>query len=134
MGVTPYLFFNGQCEAAISFYRRVLGAELQFMQRYKDGPPGPDGKPFGAPDAVMHASLKIGDSVLLASDSDGQPVQHGGFAISVSARDVADGRRLFDALADGGQVTLPFDKTFWTEGFGMLTDRFGVPWMVNVEH
>ncbi len=132
MGVTPYLYFSGRCEEALTFYKSAIGAEIVFMQRYKDAP-GAGGEHMGPPESVMHASLKIGDSLLLASDW-GQPVAYNGFAISLSAPDAAQGRKLFDALSQGGKVTMPFEKQFWTEGFGMLTDRFGVPWMVNVEH
>jgi PhnB protein len=130
MQVTPYLHLNGQCEAALSFYRSAIGAEIVFMQRFKEAP----GECMGPAEGIMHASLKIGDSTLLASDGDGKPTAYSGFSISLSAKDATEGRRLFDALSQGGSVTMPFEKTFWTEGFGMLTDRFGVPWMVNVEH
>jgi PhnB protein len=132
MTVDPYLFFGGRCEAALSFYQSTLGAELLFIQRFKDAPAQEsEGAP---PDAVMHATLKIGDSFIFASDGDGKPRAFDGFSLSLSVKDVAEGERVFAALADGGQVTLPFAKTFWAEGFGMATDRFGVPWMVNVEH
>ena len=133
MQVTPYLFLNGNCEAALSFYRSALGAEILFMQRMKDAP-AQDSECAGSPEAIMHASLKIGDSLLLASDGDGKATPYSGFSISLSVKDTTEGRRVFDALAAGGSVTVPFEKTFWTEGFGMLTDRFGVPWMVNCEH
>jgi PhnB protein len=133
MQVTPYLFLNGQCEAALPFYESALGAEILFMQRFKDAP-SESGESMGPPDGIMHASLKIGDSLLFASDGHGKATPYQGFSISLSVKDTTEGRRVFDALSQGGNVTMPFEKAFWTEGFGMLTDRFGVPWMVNVEH
>jgi len=133
MQVTPYLFLGGQCEAALSFYQAALGAEIVAVHRFKDAPAG-SGEPMGPPEGVMHATLKIGDSLLHASDGDGRPQAASGYSLSVSAKDSAEGQRLFRALAEGGKVTMPFQKQFWSEGYGMLTDRFGVPWMVNVEH
>ena len=132
MQITPYLSFNGQCEAALSFYSTALGAEIVFKQHYKDAP-SKEVASMGPPEGVMHATLKIGDSLLHASDS-GDKAAYSGFSISLSVKDTTEGKRVFDALGAGGKVTMPFEKTFWTEGFGMLIDRFGVPWMVNCEH
>jgi PhnB protein len=132
MRVDPYLFFSGQCEAALSFYQSTLGAEIVFIQRFKDAPQME--RRDSPPEGVMHATLKIGDSFIFGSDGDGKSRPFGGFSLSLSVKDVAEGERVFKALADGGSVTVPFDKTFWTEGFGMVTDRFNVPWMVNVAH
>ena len=133
MKVEPYLFFGGQCEAALSFYQSKLGAEVVFVQRFKDAPPGTQGE-TAPPDGIMHATLKIGDSYILASDGDGQAKPFGSVALSLLVKDTTEGQQKFDALADGGTVVMPFQKTFWTEGFGTVTDRFGVPWMVNVTH
>ena len=133
MKVEPYLFFGGRCEDALSFYQSKLGAEVVFMQRYKDAPPQAGCQTL-PPDGVMHATLKIGDSFIFASDGDGEAKPFGSVALSLLVKDTAEGQRLFDALADGGTVVMPFQKTFWTEGFGTATDRFGVPWMVNVAH
>lgn len=137
MQIQPYLFFDGRCEEAIAFYRDALGAQELMKMRFKDAPPS-DGyqvSPESA-DKIMHAALAIGSTHLLMSD--GQDSQgktaHSGFSLSVSASDAASGEKYFNALAQGGQVTMPFQKTFWTEGFGMLVDKFGVPWMVNVQH
>jgi PhnB protein len=137
MQIQPYLFFNGRCEEAIEFYRRVLGASVEFIMRNKDSPepPPPGMLPPGSEDKVMHASLRIGDAVVMASDGrcSGKP-SFQGFSLSISVPDAAVGERLFAALGEGGTVQMPFGKTFWSPGFGMVADRFGVGWMVNVEH
>lgn len=135
MRVDPYLDLNGRCEAALAFYQSALGAELMFMHRFRDTPPGAMGDCAPAnPDGVMHATLRIGESLVHASDGQGNGTAISGVALSIEAKSIDEGRRYFDALADGGQVTMPFGKTFWTDGFGMLVDRFGVAWMVNVVH
>jgi len=137
MEIQPYLFFNGRCEEAVGFYRSALGAQELMKMRFKDAPPSDDYQ--SAPehaDKIMHAALAIGRTHLLMSDGqcDQDKVTHSGFSLSVTADDVASGEKYFNALAQGGQVTMPFQKTFWTDGFGMLVDKFGVPWMVNVQH
>jgi PhnB protein len=135
MQVQPYLFFDGHCEEAIEFYRKALGAEVQMLMRFKDSPephqPGMCAP--GSEDKVMHASLRIGDSTVMASDGQcmGKP-SFQGFSLSINARDEAEAKRLFTALADGGQVQLPLTKTFFSPHFGMVADRFGVSWMVIV--
>ncbi|MBL6751553.1 MAG: glyoxalase/bleomycin resistance/extradiol dioxygenase family protein [Nevskia sp.] len=133
MLIQPYLFFNGRCEEAIDFYRRALGAEVNMLLRYKDGPePGPGhALPPGSGDKVMHASLRIGETTVMASDGfcSGK-TDFQGFSLSLTLPDVAAAERAFAALADGGQVRQPLAKTFFSPGFGMLADRFGVPWMV----
>lgn len=136
MQIQPYLFFNGQCEAAITLYREVLGAEVLMLMRHRDSPePAPPGMlPQGSEDKVMHATLRIGDSTLMASDGRcaGEAVFNG-FSLSVSMPDAAATERAFAALSAGGQVVMPLGKTFWSPCFGMVTDRFGVGWMVTVE-
>jgi len=136
MQIQPYLFFNGQCEAAITLYREVLGAEVLMLMRHRDSPePAPPGMlPPGSEDKVMHATLRIGDSTLMASDGRcaGEAVFNG-FSLSVSMPDAAAAERAFAALSAGGQVVMPLGKTFWSPCFGMVTDRFGVGWMVTVE-
>jgi PhnB protein len=135
MDVQPYLFFNGRCEEAIEFYRRAVGAEVDMMMRYKESPdPAPPGMiPPGSENKLMHASFRIGKSTVMASDGhcSGTP-NFQGFSLSLSPPDATAAARLFNALADGGQVQMPLTKTFWSPCFGMLTDRFGVAWMVNV--
>ena len=128
----PYLFFDGRCEEAIEFYRRAIAAELVQVSRYKDcpqsgmAPPGSDNK-------VMHARFRIGDTTVLATDgrclgkTDFQ-----GFSLSLTVTTEAEAQRLFAALSEGGKVQMPLAKTFFSAGFGMLSDKFGVPWMVCV--
>ncbi|HSB77704.1 MAG TPA: VOC family protein [Candidatus Methylomirabilis sp.] len=135
MQVQPYLFFDGRCEEAIEFYRKALGAEVTMLMRFKDSPePHQPGMiPPDAGDKVMHMSFRIGDTTLLASDGRclGQS-SFQGFSLSLVVPELAEAERLFAALADGGQVQMPFTKTFFSPGFGMVADRFGVSWMVYV--
>ncbi len=135
MQIQPYLFFNGRCEEAIDFYRKALGAEVEMMMRFKESPdPLPPGMLApGFENKVMHASVRIGGAVLMASDgmAAGAP-DFKGFSLSIDAPDAAGVDRLCNALAEGGSVTMPAGKTFWSSWFGMVTDRFGVGWMVGV--
>lgn len=132
MHVEPYLFFEGHCDEAIAFYREALGAEVLMLIRFNESP-HPEMTPPGGEDKVMHATLKIGESQVMASDGGcSGSSSFGGVTLSLGAEDVAEGEALFNALGDGGQVTMPWGKTFWSPGFGMVTDRFGVGWMVNV--
>jgi PhnB protein len=135
MLVQNYLSFEGRCEEAIEFYKRAVGAEVQMLMRFKDSPepPPPGSAKPGTENKIMHASFRIGDTVLMASDGDcGGKGEFKGFGLALSVKDAAEADNAFNALADGGQVTLPLTKTFWSPRFGMLTDRFGVSWMVNV--
>jgi PhnB protein len=131
MQVQPYLFFEGRCDEAVEFYRKAVGAEVKMLMRYKDSPDPT--MVHGNEDKVMHASLQIGGSTVLASDGrcQGQP-SFQGFALSLTAANDAEAKRLFEALAEGGQVQMPLAKTFFATSFGMVSDRFGVGWMVYV--
>ena len=135
MQVQPYLFFDGRCEEALEFYRSALGAEVEMLMRFKDSPepPPPGMVPPGAENKVMHAAFRIGDTMVLASDGRclGQP-SFQGFALSLTAANEAEAKRLFASLAEGGQVQMPLAKTFFSPRFGMVADRFGVSWMVYV--
>jgi PhnB protein len=135
MQVQPYLFFDGRCEEAVEFYRRALGAEVQLLMRYKDSPePPPPGMVApGSENKVMHVAMRIGEAVVMASDGScsGQ-TRFAGFSLSITVPTALDADRVFAALADGGTVTMPLTQTFWSPRFGMLSDRFGVGWMVNV--
>ena len=134
MEVQAYLFFDGRCEEALEFYRKALGAEVQALMRFKDSPEPEHCPPeAGNENKVMHANFKIGETQIMASDGycKGQP-SFQGFALSLSPKDVAEAERLFNALGDGGQVQMPLAETFWSPRFGMVADRFGVLWMVNV--
>jgi PhnB protein len=135
MPVEPYLFFNGRCEEAIQFYKKALGAEVLMQMRFSESPepPSEDCLPPGSENKVMHACLRIGDTNVMASDgmAKGEP-NFDGFSLSLTARDGAEAERLFAALGDGGEIQQPLTKTFFAPHFGMVTDRFGVSWMVIV--
>jgi PhnB protein len=134
--VEPYLFFNGNCEQAVEFYRRALGAEVQMTMRYKDSPePPPPGRvPAGFENKIMHTSLRIGQTRVMASDGcSTEKPNFGSFSLSLSVPNEAEADRVFGALAEGGQVRMPLAKTFWSPRFGMVQDRFGVGWMISVE-
>jgi PhnB protein len=131
MQVQPYLFFDGRCEEALQFYRKALGAEVEMMMRFKDSPEPMGGGPQPPADKVMHASFRIGDTQVMASDGNckGKPAFQG-FSLSVNAQDRKDAEKRFAMLAEGGQVQQPLIETFFAERFGMVADRFGVSWMV----
>ena len=133
MQVQPYLFFDGRCEEALEFYKRALGAEVQMLMRFKDSPePCESGKtPPG--EKVMHASFRIGETTLMASDGHcaGQP-RFQGFSLSLTVANPTEADRVFAALSEGGQVQMPLAKTFFSPRFGMVADRFGISWMVIV--
>jgi PhnB protein len=133
MQVNPYLNFDGRCAAAFKFYEQVLGGTIVFMQTHGDSPAREHTTPDWY-DKVMHASLKVGNVTLMGSDlAPAHYVQPKGISVSLNIPNLAEAERIFNALAEGGSVTLPFQKTFWTPGFGMTVDRFGIPWMVNCE-
>jgi PhnB protein len=133
MKVQPYLFFDGRCEEAIEFYKKVLGAEVLMLMRFGDNPePSPPGMiPPGSENKVMHASLRVGETEFMASDGRcmGRPMFQG-VSLSLSVPSEAEADRLFGALGEGGQVQMPIGKTFFSPRFGMVADRFGVSWMV----
>ena len=135
MQVQPYLYFDGRCEEAVEFYRGALGAEVTMLMRFKDSPePAEPGMvPHNAGDKVMHASFRIGDTTVLASDGRclGK-ASFQGFSLSITVPNETEAERLFAALADGGQVQMPLTKTFFSPRFGMTADRFGVSWMIYV--
>ena len=132
MQVQPYLFFDGRCDEAIEFYRKAAGAEVTMLLRYKDHPE-PHQNPNAADDHVMHATVRIGEATVLMSDGRclGQP-KFEGFALSLNVANDAEAERLFKTLGEGGQVVMPLGKTFFSAAFGMITDKFGVSWMVYV--
>jgi len=135
MLVQPYLFFDGRCEEAVTFYQRTLGAKVEMLMRYKESPepPPPGMVPPGSENKIMHMSMKIGDTTVMASDGNcaGKP-EFQGFSLSLTVKDAAEADRVFGALADGGTVQMPLAKTFFAPRFGMVADRFGVGWMVIV--
>jgi PhnB protein len=131
MQVQPYVFFDGRCEEAIEYYRDALDAKVDMLMRVKDAPEPPPVEMKIPGNKVLHAALRIGDTQILASDghASGKP-KFEGFSLSISARDDAHAKRLFGALADGGKVTQPLMETFFASSFGMVTDKFGMHWMV----
>ena len=133
MELSPYLNFNGQCAAAFRFYEQCLGGKIVMMQTHGETP-AKDHVPPDWHDKVIHARLVVGDKVLMGSDA--PPARYAaprGMNVSISVASPADAKRVFNALAENGRVTMPFDQTFWSPGFGMVVDRFGIPWMVNTE-
>jgi PhnB protein len=132
MMISPYLFFDGRAEEAIEFYRRVLDAHVEMMMRFKENPQ-PGMNPPGSEDKIMHATLRIGDSLLMCSDGDckGKP-EFRGVALTLRTAGDAEAESKFNGLCDGGRVELPLQKTFFSSKFGMVVDRFGVFWMIIV--
>lgn len=134
--IQPYLFFGGRCEEAVSFYRTALGAEVEMMLRFSESPePMPEGSlPPGFENKIMHSSFRVGGATVMASDGCGNEGSFSGFSLSLSVATPEAAKKAFAALSAGGKVDMPLDKTFWSPLFGMLTDKFGVAWMVSVEH
>ncbi len=131
---SPYLFFDGNCEEAFNFYARILRGKIVRLSRYGDAPgegaaPSPESR-----DRIMHARLEAGDQVLMGSDACPPQYQYegvNGFSVSLEVDSAAEAERIFKALSQGGSVQMPLDKTFWSERFGMLVDRFNIPWFIN---
>ena len=133
MQLNPYLLFNGQCEAAFKFYERVLGGKIETMLTHA-GTPAEAQVPAEWRNKILHARLTVGGEVLMGSDAPpGHYEQPKGFSVSLNIDKPAEAERIFQALAENGTVQMPLHKTFWAARFGMLVDRFGIPWMVNCE-
>ncbi len=133
--IQPYLFFNGRCDEALEFYRTHLGAEVQELMRFKESPdPLPTEMHYpGYEEKVMHAAIRIGESSIMMSDGCRvDETNFAGFSLSLNLADQVEAKRTFDTLAKDGEVTMPLDKTFWSPCFGMVTDRFGLCWMINM--
>ena len=132
--VQPYLFFGGHAEEALEFYKTALGAEVEMLMRFNESPepPPPGTVPPGFENKIMHGSMRVGETTIMVSDGCDEESQISGFSLALSDESEAEVRRMFEALADGGIVEMPLDQTFWSPLFGMLTDRFGVGWMVSV--
>ncbi|AJZ87741.1 VOC family metalloprotein YjdN [Cedecea neteri] len=141
MPLGPYISLNGRCAEAIAFYQHALGAELTFKITFGEMPKeatnaeGCSGAGTYADDSIMHANLRVAGNDLMMTDASmsGEKPQHSGFSLCLASHDPAEGKRWFDALSAGGTVTMPWSETFWAKGYGSLTDKFGIPWMVNVE-
>ncbi len=133
MQFNPYLFFSGQCEEAFKFYEKLLGGKIIAMMPHEDTPAENAVSPEWRK-KIIHARMEVGDQLLMGSDAPpDRQSQPQGFSINISFTDPAEAKRMFEALAEGGSVMMPFSETFWAKGFGMLTDRFGIPWMINCE-
>jgi PhnB protein len=131
MELNAYLNFNGECEAAFKFYEQTLGGRIESAFKFGDTPAA-EHMPPGWGDKVMHSSLRVGSTVLMGSDAPpGRYEKPTGTSLSLNAANVAEAERVFGQLAEGGTVTMPLEQTFWAARFGMVTDRFGVPWMIN---
>ncbi|HWM45887.1 MAG TPA: VOC family protein [Xanthobacteraceae bacterium] len=136
MTVQPYLMFGGRCQEAVDFYRDAIGAEVEMLMRFKEAPdqPPPGMVPPNWDEKIMHASIKFGDTTVMASDGcDTSGPKFQGFSLTLSVPTEAEADRRFAALSDGGQVTMPLGKTFFSPRFGMLVDRFGLSWMIIVD-
>jgi PhnB protein len=135
MELHPYLNFDGRCEEAIGFYTRAVGAEVKFLMRYSDSPEpcAPGMIPPGAEKKIMHATFRIGDTEVMASDCHcAGKVKYDGISLALNVPTEAVASRVFAALSDGGTVQMPLSKTFFSPSFGVLTDRFGISWMIHV--
>jgi PhnB protein len=134
MQINPYLLFTGQCEEAFKFYEKLLGGKIEMMMAH-EGTPAAGQVPPEWLKKILHARLVVGDQVLMASDAPpGRQQKPQGFSVSLSVNDPAEAERIYNGLAEGAvAVTMPMQETFWAKRFGMLTDRFGIPWMINCE-
>ena len=131
MQINPYLFYDGNCEAAFKFYEKVLGGKIQMVFRNEDAPPDMPSPPEHK-HRIMHISMSIDGHILMASDAPPERVNKPqGFRVSLSVKDPAEAEQKFKALSEGGNIDMPFSKTFFSKGFGMCIDQFGIPWMVN---
>ena len=134
MKVQAYVTFDGRCEEALDFYKKSIGAVVTGLMRWKDSQDKDMKGPPGYEEKIMNASFRIGETELMADDGMGEKrAEFKGMTLAIEVADDAEAKRVFTALGDGGNITMPLMKTFWTSSFGMLTDKFGVPWMVNVE-
>lgn len=131
MGVSPYIIFNGNCSEALEFYVAALGAEVLYSGKYGDSPMSQP----GIEDKIIHATIKVGDShIMMADDVRPEAAAAGGnISLAIGLNDTGSAASIFDKLSAGGNVTMPMQKTFWAESFGMLTDKFGVSWMINCD-
>ena len=131
-GVKPYITFLGNCEEAINFYKEKLSGEILFVQRYGESPM----KGMGPDNAIMHCTIKIGDSHIMASDnlSKEHPTTVGNnISLAIGSKDASEAESMFEKMSDGANIVMPIQETFWAERFGMLTDKFGINWMFNCD-
>lgn len=133
MQLNPYLLYNGDCETAFKFYEKVLGAKIEAMMPH-EGTPAADQVPAEWRSKIIHARLNLNGQIIMASDAPpGRYSKPGGFSVNISVTDATEADRIFRDLSEGGTIHMPIAETFWAVRFGMFTDRFGIPWMVNCE-
>lgn len=133
MHISTYLNFNGECARAINFYEKAIGAKLLFKMTWGESPMAKD-CPAETHGLIMHSTLAVGDGQIMCADAPPDHYQKPtGISVSLHVKDKAEGERLFKALSENGNIAMPFEKTFWSPGFGMCVDQFGIPWMVNTE-
>ena len=133
MQLIPYLTFNGNCKEAFEFYERALKGKIEAMMPHA-GTPAEQHTPAEWHDKILHARLNVGDATLMASDAPPEGYKKPeGFSVSLNVNDVAEAERIFRELSEGARITMPLQPTFWAAGFGMLTDRYGIPWMINCD-
>lgn len=133
MQVNTYLAFNGQCKEAFQTYERILGGKITFMMTNGESPMA-DKTPPEMKDRIMHVRLETPGGILMGADHpQGRAVKPSGFSVSVSVKDKAEAERIFKAMSEGAQVQMPLQQTFWSPAFGMLIDRFQIPWMVSCD-
>ena len=133
MKINPYLYFSGQCEAAFKFYEKCLGGKIEMMMTHAGSPAEQHAAPEWR-DKILHARLNVGGEILMASDAPpGHQKTPQGFSVSIQIKELADAERVFKTMSENGAVHMPFQKTFFAQGFGMFVDRFGIPWMINCE-
>lgn len=133
MSLSCHLTFDGHCEAAFRSYQQILGGEITTLLRFGESPLGAQ-VPADWQARILHANLQVGALSLLGSDAfPGAYQRPQGFAVTLGVAEPAEAARVFEALADGGQIQMPYQPTFWTPGFGVLVDRFGTPWEVNCD-
>jgi len=134
MQLNPYLSFNGQCEAAFKFYEQCLGGRIECLMPYESRPADEYPVPADWRKKILHATLRVGDQVLMGADAPPDRYQKPqGFSVTLGLKDQAEAERIFNALAEKGAVEMPLQETFWAVRFGVLTDRFGIPWTINCE-
>ena len=133
MHIDPYLLFNGNCREAFEFYEKLLGGKIEGITTHGESPMAAQVAPEWG-DKVIHVRLRVGDRILMGSDAPPQHYQQPqGFSVSIGVKTVAEAERTFKELSVGAKVTMPLQKTFWSESFAMLIDRFGIPWMINCQ-
>lgn len=131
MEIAPYLIFNGNCAEAFKFYEQCLGGKIDMIQTYGESP-AQEHIPAALHNRLIHVRMTVGNEVLMGSDAPSEQFEKPqGTSVSITVASATEAERIFKALADRGKVTMPFEKTFWSPGFGMAVDRFGTPWMVN---